>query len=279
MRGPKFFNAFLRGPDEFRRELRDDCVTVTAQTSHSTGYPMSQRECAGFSWPIFSVATGEPFDGGPWANQAWRPSSPFVSTVPTDAPSLWSRVVGVLQPANVAASVNVTPGLAGRAPSDLFAVAFRELAASVVVGVGHPVQALPDVRRPDARSAQIGGPDGISQSFQVVAYTGEPRPAKFARNLFPKDRWRAALAGEGVDDGPQVPLICRSELQAGIAKGLARARGGPDGAIGGPIRKLQGERPPADTSEEMMLRMAVKVAGSDVPNISPINVPRGKGAR
>lgn len=41
-------------------------------------------------------------------------------------------------------------------------------------GVGHPPQSLPDVRRPDARSAQIGGPDAISQCFQVSAYSGEP---------------------------------------------------------------------------------------------------------
>ena len=45
-------------------------------------------------------------------------------------------------------------------------------------GVGHPEQALSDVRRAEARSAQIGGPDGISQCFQVSAYSGEPFTSK-----------------------------------------------------------------------------------------------------
>jgi hypothetical protein len=38
-------------------------------------------------------------------------------------------------------------------------------------GVGHPPQSLPDVRRADARSANIGGPAGISQVFQISAYS------------------------------------------------------------------------------------------------------------
>jgi hypothetical protein len=37
-----------------------------------------------------------------------------------------------------------------------------------------PPDPLPDVRRADARSAQIGGPDIISHRFQVSSYTGEP---------------------------------------------------------------------------------------------------------
>jgi len=41
-----------------------------------------------------------------------------------------------------------------------------------------PIEALSDVRRADARSAQIGGPDGISQVLQVSAYRGEPDPSR-----------------------------------------------------------------------------------------------------
>ena len=40
--------------------------------------------------------------------------------------------------------------------------------------VGHPVKPLSDMRRALARSAQIGGPDCITQSFQVSTYSGEP---------------------------------------------------------------------------------------------------------
>jgi hypothetical protein len=66
---------------------------------------------------------------------------------------------------------------------------------------------LADVRRPDARSAQIGCPEGISQCFQVSLYSGEPRPSKFARNLLSKDNWRAALVNEAPELGPEVSLI------------------------------------------------------------------------
>src|SRR5574343_233747 len=51
--------------DKFSRYLRHDRVSVGAQSSHSTGNPMSQREKAGLSWPGFSVDTGEPFTIGP----------------------------------------------------------------------------------------------------------------------------------------------------------------------------------------------------------------------
>jgi hypothetical protein len=63
--------------------------------------------------------------------------------------------------------------------------------------VGHPPQPLPDVGRADARSAQIGGRDGIAHSFQVSANSGEPLDAgRAARNLFAKDDWRRALLDE-----------------------------------------------------------------------------------
>ena len=50
---------------ELGRDLRDDRIAVGAQASHAAGYPMSQRECAGFNWPRFSVGAGEPFEIGP----------------------------------------------------------------------------------------------------------------------------------------------------------------------------------------------------------------------
>jgi hypothetical protein len=68
------------------------------------------------------------------------------------------------------------------------------------LGVGQPdgteEQTLPDVRRPDARSAQIRSPDGVALSFQVSANSVEPREAVRARNLLPKDDDRRALADE-----------------------------------------------------------------------------------
>jgi hypothetical protein len=102
------------------------------------------------------------------------------------SPSVF-RVVG--QPANFTAC--------SRLAVCFFPSSVRPLASIVagstlrpplgVFGLGHPVQPLPDVRCPDARSAQIGGPDGISQLFQVSAYSGEPKPAIRRRNLLSKD--------------------------------------------------------------------------------------------
>jgi len=79
------------------------------------------------------------------------------------------------------------------------------------------------VRRADARSAQIGGPDGISHRFQVSAYSGEPKAAILARNLLSKDDWRAALVNETPEGRPQVAFVGISLALSGATEGLARA--------------------------------------------------------
>ncbi len=58
------------------------------------------------------------------------------------------------------------------------------------------------MRRSDARSAQICGPDGISQLFQIVSYSGDPEPSILSRNLFSKDDCRMALGDEPMKSGP-----------------------------------------------------------------------------
>ena len=73
---------------------------------------------------------------------------------------------------------------------------------SLVVGVGHPVKSLPDMRRTDARSAQIGSPDGVTRSFQVSLYKVEPSEAVTACNLLANDDVRAALRDEVEKCGP-----------------------------------------------------------------------------
>jgi hypothetical protein len=67
----------------------------------------------------------------------------------------------------------------------------------------------------DARSAQIGGPDGIAHCFQISAYSGEPCSSIIARNLFAKYDWRVALARELGEDWPEVPLVGDSPAEAG----------------------------------------------------------------
>jgi hypothetical protein len=62
---------------------------------------------------------------------------------------------------------------------------------SCAVGETHvfrdPIEPLPDVRRPDARCAQIGSRRGISHAFQVSEHSGEPFTPSAACNLLAKD--------------------------------------------------------------------------------------------
>jgi len=73
------------------------------------------------------------------------------------------------------------------------------------------------VRRPDARSAQIGTSDRIPQVFQVSAYSGEPAPSVSARNLLAKDLCRAALADEPSHLRPEVSFVRFALPLAGAA--------------------------------------------------------------
>jgi hypothetical protein len=59
---------------------------------------------------------------------------------------------------------------------------------------------LSDVRRTDARSAEIDCPAGVTRSFQVSLYKVEPTKAVLACNLFTKEVIRAALLDE-VEEG------------------------------------------------------------------------------
>src|SRR5690606_29173851 len=84
------------------RDLGDDGVSVGAQSSHSAGYPISQRECAGFNGAGFPVAALQPVGVTP---KACRGTVSFlcfpsrrVMLADKSPVSLWSRVVGVAQP-------------------------------------------------------------------------------------------------------------------------------------------------------------------------------------
>jgi hypothetical protein len=137
-----------------------------------------------------------------------------------------SLTTGVGQPANHAIRPNsaLIGTLSHREPS------FQ----SLVVGVGHPVQPLSDVRSADARSAQIGCCRGVTRSFQVSLYKVEPLQAVFTCNLLAKDDWRSALADEPVERRPKVPLISKPCAFACRAERLAWAGTRPDRAVVGP---------------------------------------------
>jgi len=67
---------------------------------------------------------------------------------------------------------------------------------------GGEVQPLPDVRRTEARSAEIERPCGVVQTFQVSLYKVEPSPTALACNLLSKHDARAALCNEVVPVRP-----------------------------------------------------------------------------
>lgn len=141
-------------------------------------------------------------------------------------------------------------------------------------GVGHgaPVKTLSEMRRADPRSAQIGGPDGISQVFQVKAYSGEPVKPGAARNLFSKDDCRAALLDKSAHFGPEVALVVSPPALSGDTEGLAGAGTSPDGGIVGDAGESEGKGPASDAREEVSLTVSHKVIWTDIYDAPLVHV-------
>jgi len=144
---------------------------------------MSQRECAGFNWPPLSIPAEEPVSISPVAVSRTGPQiaaacdkscgEPFRAisdSAPSNVRTFFSpsELRGVGQPASHATRPR-------SAFSGTFAFGFPPSFQSRVVGVGHPVQSLPDVRRADARSRGNTRPAGVTISSQVKVQSVEPR--------------------------------------------------------------------------------------------------------
>lgn len=204
---------------------------VGAQASHCEGRLMSHRLNEGFNWPPAAIPAGKPVSSSPVAvsraglcavrstvlrDESLLPAAllPFCAGVPA---------IGVGQDASRATSFN------GRAfsPCRFDADDFQSRAAAV----GHEVQPLSDVRRTDARSAQIGRPDGVLRAFQVSPNKVEPSEAVFARNLLSKHNWRPALRQEVKERWPQMPLVIKPQPLACRAERLAGATARPNSTI------------------------------------------------
>ena len=71
-----------------------------------------------------------------------------------------------------------------------------------LLGVGHPVAAVSDVRRTDARRRERDTPEGVTHAFQVSVYKVDPSIDSLARNLLSKDDWRPTLRDEVLPGGP-----------------------------------------------------------------------------
>jgi hypothetical protein len=110
---------------------------------------------------------------------------------------LWSRVAGVAHEASVAASNRHFPFALIRS-SDVAPWMF----CFAAVGVGHPIEPLPDVECARASSAQICRRSGVTCSFQISTNVIEPCEPSSAGNLLAKDAARAALSDEGKERRP-----------------------------------------------------------------------------
>lgn len=73
-----------------------------------------------------------------------------------------------------------------------------------------------------------------------------------------------------------MPFVGRAETFSRGTERLARARSGPNGAIVRPSRHSQRVRPKTDSSEEMTLPIPAQIVGSNVPDISTVNVATGQ---
>lgn len=158
----------------------------------------------------------------------------------------------------------------------MFAPGFP-LASSLAVGVYQgctPEQPLSPVRRSDARSAQIGSPAGISQSFQVKANSGEPFTSILARNLLAKHSCRSPLGDERVKSGPKVALVCVALSLASARKRLTRTGAGPDPGNAFESCPPHGEGPASDADEEVALVEFGKVIWLDFKYAPFVHGPR-----
>lgn len=105
--------------------------------------------------------------------------------------SFQSRARGVAHPDSAAVVCRFSPPCRPCAPTPV-----------PLLAVGHPMQPLPDMRRADARRAEIESPAGVALCFQVSVYKVEPSQAVLARNLLAKaDAWLSD-AYEMVERGP-----------------------------------------------------------------------------
>jgi hypothetical protein len=139
-------------------------------------------------------------------------------------------------------------------------------ACGVVQPFSNKPETLADVRRADARSAEIDSPDGVSRCFHVSVYSVEPSEAVLARNLLAKDDWRRALADEPIEFRPQVAFVFEAFALARRTERLAGARAGPGGTVIGPSGEAKGVGPSAQACEEMALCEASEVIRGNISN-------------
>lgn len=150
-------------------------------------------------------------------------------------------------------------------------VSFQSLVV-VTQPLSDPPEPLPDVRRTDARSAEIDRPAGVTRDFQVSLYKVEPSEAVLARNLLAKNDCRSALLDEVEPGRPKMPLVSKSCSFACRAERLTRTRSGPDVFIVRPACLAKCVTPYSDTCEEVALCIRFQIRRMDIFNATLIDI-------
>jgi hypothetical protein len=143
---------------------------------------------------------------------------------------------------------------------------------TVAFGVGHPVQPLSDVRRTDARRAQIRRPPGVTRTFQVSAYSVPPPEGIRACNLLAHNSCRAQCGDDAEEVGPEVAVVVESVAFACAAEGLTGARAGDDSHVVSDARQTNSTRPAADSCKKVVLGVSKKLSWVDIDDAPFVHV-------
>ena len=135
------------------------------------------------------------------------------------------------------------------------------------------------MRRADARSAEIGGPDTIGHVFQISSYSGEPYTAILARNLLPSHDNGPTGSNETSHFWPEVPFVRRAFALAGGAEWLTWTASGPKGFIVWPSCESGCVSPPPQPGEEMALGVSDEIDGMDIGNTPFVDIAGGNVTR
>ena len=140
------------------------------------------------------------------------------------------------------------------------------------VAVGHKPEAISSVGRIDGTSRDNCRPDGVTDGFQVRMHSVEPMLPNRSRNLLSHDDIGPSGTDECCKGRPEVPFVLLADLLPRDGKGLAGAASGPEFAFVRPSSQSSSEGPSSNACEEMALRVALEVIGTDIHDAPFINI-------
>lgn len=120
--------------------------------------------------------------------------------------------------------------------------------------------------RIDGTSRDNDRPAGVLDAFQVSSNSVEPVLANRCRNLLSHDDSGPAGVDETEKVGPQVPSVTLGFALPGNRERLARTGASPELAVVGPASHSCGERPSANSGEEVALVVSDEVVSRNIDN-------------